>query len=377
MRRVLSGAWEPLAILGILLLATSLRLEVIGARSLWQDEAFSLDAARRSVPDLLEFLRGTEVHPPGYYLLLSFWRRLVGEDLARLRALSVTFGLGAVLLTWRLGRGLFSPAVGVAAAALVAVNPFQIMASNELRMYMPLEVAVLSATWALWRAGRSPRPAAWGAAYGALVALATYTSYYALLLAPAHAAWLLWGRPWRQAVRVALVAAAAAAALYAPWLATLARGSLAPGYVAQWRQALWPTYLPEVLAAQTFGGYLFNGVSYFTARGLDLQYYGALLAPFVALAAAGAAALARMDRSARRLVVLSWAVPVALVTAGSLAAGYVAAYTYHLNFLQPFAALLVGAGVVHLRDEVAAAPRAVAVVAAALVATAFVAPAVD
>lgn len=377
MRDRLLRSWEPLAILGILLLATSLRLEVIGIRGLWQDEAFSLDAARRTVPDLLAFLRDAEPHPPGYYLLLSLWRQIVGEDLARLRALSAAFGLGAILLTWRMGRSLFSPAIGVAGAALVAVNPFQIMASNELRMYMPLECASLAATWALWRASRASRPLGWATVYGALMALAAYASYYAMLLAAAHAVWLVAARPWRRAARVALPATLAAAILYAPWLAVLARGPLPAVYVGQWRQALWPSYVPEILAAQTFGGYIFDASTYFTLRGLAVQYYGILLFPFLALAAAGLSAIGRIDRPGRNLLLLSWTVPIGAVVAASLAAGYVAAYAYHLNFLQPFMALMIGAGVARFRDEVAAAPRALVVVGAALIVAAFVAPAVD
>ena len=378
MRDRLLRSWEPLAILGILLLATSLRLEVIGIRGLWQDEAFSLDAARRSVSDLLVFLRDTEPHPPGYYLLLSLWRRLVGEDLARLRALSVVFGLGAVLLTWRMGRAVFAPAIGIAGAALVAVNPFQIFASNELRMYMPLECASLAATWALWRADRASRPTGWATTYGAAMALAAYASYYAALLAGAHAVWLVvTARPWRRAARIALPAAAGALVVYSPWLAVVAGGTLPPVYVGQWRQALWPSYVPEILAAQTFGGYVFDAATYFTLRGLSVQYYGILLFPFLALATAGLSALGRIDRPGRSLVLLSWTVPLGVVVAGSLATGYVAAYAYHLNFLQPFMALVVGAGVVRLRDEVAAAPRAVVIVGAALIVAAFIAPAVD
>lgn len=362
--------------LGILFLAASLRFEVIGTRSLWQDEAFSLEAARRGVLDLLDFVRGSEAHPPGYYLLLSLWLRVAGDSLAGMRALSAAFGLAGVVLTWRLGRELFSPAVGVAGAALVAVNPFQIIASNELRMYLPLECAGLAATWALWRAGRATRPGTWAAAYGAFVAAAAYASYYAFLLVPAHAAWL-WATHRQRLATVALPAVLTAAVLYAPWVVALTGGTLAPGYVGQWRGPMTFSYVPDLVVAQTFGGYVFSVTTYFTSGGVEPQYYGILLFPFLALAGAGAAALGRIDRTARSLVLLSWAVPVAVVITASLVAGYVTAYKYHLNFLQPFAALLVGAGIVHLRDEIAAAPRALTIAGTALVVAAFIAPAVD
>lgn len=373
-----STRWETLAASGVFLLALSLRLDRLGARNLWQDEAYSLDIARRTIPEILAFLSGNDAHPIGYYAMLSFWIRAVGEDLARMRALSVIFGLAAILLTWRLGRRIFSPAVGVGAAALLALNPFQIFASNELRMYMPLEFLALLSTWILWRAHES-EGYGWWAGYGGSVALMGYVSYYAFLLVPAHALWAILHRSPRQTFRHYGAASLAALILYAPWIsylmhpAALVRGSL----LSLRGGGMWPTYVPELFLSQTAGGYLFNAVTYHTTRGLDPKYFGMFVFPFVALVAAGTMALGWINRPARGLVALSWVVPVALVVLASLASGRVFAYYYHLNFLQPFLALFVAAGVVHLREAVARAPGALVTLGAVVAVLVFVAPAVD
>lgn len=373
------AACEPLAFAAVFLLAAVLRWDRLSTRNLWADEAFSLDLARKTLPELLAALTG-EPHPFGYYALLSVWIRLFGEDLAWMRALTAVFGLAAVVITWRLGRRLFSPAVGIAAAALVALNPFQIFASNELRMYMLVEVLALGSTWLLWRAQASSNGYAWWVSYGASLALMAYVSYYALLLIPAHALWIALHRPTRQTVTQVGAAFVTALVLYAPWMPHL--GALAAflrgNPVLELRgQAIWPTYLPELVASQTFGGYVFNMLSYHTMRSLELKYHGMLVLPFVALAVAGGFVLGGMNRPVRNLLVLSWVVPVGLVVLASLVAGNVAAYPYHLTFLQPFLALLVAAGVIHLREAVAKAPASSVALGASVIVLAFLVPAIE
>ncbi|MGH2403295.1 MAG: glycosyltransferase family 39 protein [bacterium] len=370
--------WETLAVAAVTGLAALVRWERLGTRNLWPDEAFSLDLARRGFFDLLAQLRGNDAHPLGYYLLLSHWIREFGSDLAMMRMLSAIFGVAAVVLIWWLGRRFFSPVVGVGAAALVALNPFQIFASNELRMYMPLEFLALVSTLILWRV-RFARGNGWWVAYGASLALMAYVSYYAFLLIPAHLIWILLNEKPRVALRRIGVAAATAAVLYAPWVPhVISLVGFLHGNPLLWRaQPIWPTYLPELVAAQTFGGYVLNAVSYHTTQTLELKYYGLLLFPFVALAGIGFRALGAINAPARSLVALCWAVPAALAVIASLAFGKVVAYHYHLNFLMPFLALFVAAGVVNVRDAVAEAPGQLVTLGAAVGILVFMAPAVE
>ena len=145
------------------------------------------------------------------------WIRWFGTGLAAMRVLSLLFGVAAVALTWAVGRQMCSPPIGVVAAALVALHPYQIFSSNELRMYAPLTALALVSTWCVWRAA-DPRARWWRwAVYGASVAVMGYVSYYAWLLVPAQVLWL--ARPAVAAGRDAAgLAGAVALAWYAPWI---------------------------------------------------------------------------------------------------------------------------------------------------------------
>jgi uncharacterized membrane protein len=174
---------------GVLLLAALLRWELLGVRSLWFDEGYSLFVARMRWAEILRFLRLNDAHPPGYYLLLSAGMRAFGDGLAVLRLPSFAAGVLSVWLTWVLGRRWAGQEAGLLAGLLAAVNPFQVYASNELRMYMPVQVTLLAATWALDRAIKEDS-ARWWAVYGLLVAACGYLSYFAAFALAPQAAWV-------------------------------------------------------------------------------------------------------------------------------------------------------------------------------------------
>jgi hypothetical protein len=110
---------------------------------------------------------------------------------------------------------------------------------------------------------------------------------------------------------------------------------------------------------------------------LGWKDYGPLIAPFVILALAGAVALGHASRQGRNLVTLSWLVPMLLVLTVSLIFGRQIAYDRNLVFLQPFLAVLLAGGIVHIREAVLRAPKAVASGAALAVVLAFAVPAVE
>jgi len=365
------AAWEPFALAGVLVLALALRLALLGALPLWFDEAFSLDVARRTLPQIWAFLPGHDPHPVGYYALLSVWIHVSGTSLASIRLPSLLFGLAAVVLTWRLGRELFSPLIGVVAAGLAAVNPFEILASDDARMYAMLACLGLAATWTLWRASRAGAGTGWWVAYGGAVALLAYTSYYALLLIFAHAMWVVTSRPRRAAAAQLGIAAAVALALYVPWLLASPTVSAWPS----WRQPITANDVADLIAMPMFGGYVFGFGTYHYSGAAPPPVQALLLVPWIALGAAGAVVLGRVNRTARSLVGLAWLVPLVVVVAASLAFGGRAAFPRHLVFLQPFAALVIAAGIVHLREAVGA-PRGAAVsVLGVVLAATFVVPA--
>jgi len=70
---------------------------------MWNDELFTVRAARLPIGAMLQMVRG-DVHPPLYFLLAHYWIRITpaGESLAQLRLLSVVFALLATIALDRL-----------------------------------------------------------------------------------------------------------------------------------------------------------------------------------------------------------------------------------------------------------------------------------
>jgi hypothetical protein len=159
----------------VLLLAAGLRFHQLGAQSLWNDEGNSVVQAGRSLTDIAEHA-ARDIHPPGYYLLLSGWRALAGDSEFALRMLSSLASVVSVALAFSLGRRLFSPWAGLLAALFVALNTFSIYYAQEARMYALLALLGAAGMWAL--VGLVRRPGwRWAVALGLVNAAGLYTHY--------------------------------------------------------------------------------------------------------------------------------------------------------------------------------------------------------
>ena len=119
----------------ILVAAVGLRLYNLTAISLWHDEAFSALLINYPWHEMM-YRIGLDVHPPVYYIALRFWCDVLGHSMWSLRGFSAFFGVAAVWMTYLLvKRGFGQKSLALAAAALMAVNPFQISFVTEARMY--------------------------------------------------------------------------------------------------------------------------------------------------------------------------------------------------------------------------------------------------
>lgn len=88
--------------------------------------------------NLLKGLVGGEPHPPLFYLSQHFWLYLFGNGEAAMRSLGVLISIGAIAISYHLGKLLLGHRGGLLLAALLAVNPFYLFHSLNLRMYGPL-----------------------------------------------------------------------------------------------------------------------------------------------------------------------------------------------------------------------------------------------
>lgn len=247
--QVEDGAWlstKNRIWLGIALAVGFLvRVNQLGAQSLWNDEGTSAALARLSLPAIVN-AAAQDIHPPLYYILLHFWVMLAGTSEFALRFLSVIAGVVLIALTFRLARQFFDEDVALIAAVLSALNPFQVYYAQETRMYIWVALFAAISVWALVRMFRPPRagehfgPAARRGRTLALVLYlastlaALYTNYYAftLLLVEnlAFVAWLIWAYRARRprlghSIAFWIIAQLVVALAYVPWL-LFARASL-------------------------------------------------------------------------------------------------------------------------------------------------------
>jgi hypothetical protein len=212
---------STLLLLAVLLLAAGLRFYRIEAQSFWHDEGNAVGLARRDVARILAGAGG-DIHPPGYYLLLAGWTRVLGErGELPYRSLSAVAGVALVAVVYGLGARLFGPRAGLFAALLTAASPFQIYYGQEARMYALLALAAGLSMLALlrWIEGLARGELDWAA--GALVAGANaaglYIHYvYPVVIAVQNLAFLAWWLARRRAAPAAPAPAAPAPAAPAP-----------------------------------------------------------------------------------------------------------------------------------------------------------------
>jgi hypothetical protein len=187
--------------LALLLLASAARFHLLGAQSFWYDEGVSYGHTQRDLLAIGQAVRDN-VHVPFYFMALNLWAGLVGTSEFGLRAFSALASVASVAATYALGRRLFGPLAGLAAALLVALNGFSVTYGQEARMYALLALLGALAMLAFVLFVEQPaRRARWAAALALIHALGALTHVsFALTLIPQGvlAAWWLLAWAWRE-----------------------------------------------------------------------------------------------------------------------------------------------------------------------------------
>jgi len=318
----------------------------LGAASLWRDEAYTLEAARRSFGQIFRLLLHVDaVHGP-YYLGMHVVTSVLGTSEVALRLpslIATSLAAGALAaLGSRLAQASQLPApsvIGLLAGLLYVAAPQTTYYAQDARPYGLVTLFAVVATYLLLVAMRRGSEGGWRgmwgwAAYTAAIVLTGMASLFALLILPAHAVTLLRARerarllPW-------LASAAVAVVLLSPLIVL--------GY-GQDRALAW--------VVRPGAGALRILVTVFAGS--------SALIPLVAvLAACGVAS--GLGATARRLevtvvtVALPWlALPPLILLAASLVKPvYVERYVV---FCQPALALLCAAGLAWIARLIASSP---------------------
>ena len=117
-----------------LVLVLSIILRIINIdQSLWLDEATQTVLSSKSIYSII-FDRVGDFHPPLSYIVFHLWL-LLGDSEIWLRSLSVIFGVATVYLVFKIADRLFNKKVALFSALLLAVAPYHVYYSQEVRMY--------------------------------------------------------------------------------------------------------------------------------------------------------------------------------------------------------------------------------------------------
>ena len=84
--------------------------------------------------------------PPVYYFLLHYWG-LISQQIWFLRSLNVLLSIGTIYMVYILVRSIGGKKAGLLAAFFTAISPFQVYHAQEIRMYMILELALITHTY--------------------------------------------------------------------------------------------------------------------------------------------------------------------------------------------------------------------------------------
>ena len=212
-------------LLAILFLALILRLISIHTHPLWYDEAFAVLFSEKGVSAMLY---GTlapvdggaaDIHPLLYYTTLNIWMTIFGQSAIMLRLWSVILGLATIGFVYLIGRDLFDKRAGLASALVVAVAPFHVQYSQEIRMYSLLGLLLMSATWCFLQA-RQSNSKRWWFAFGILAGLAMHTQQLAAFYLVAIGLVPFIARRRSDMIGV-ILGAGIALVVYLPWLVNI------------------------------------------------------------------------------------------------------------------------------------------------------------
>jgi uncharacterized membrane protein len=361
---------------GVVLAGCALRFWDLGGKSLWFDEALSIDDSRS-----LEVKFGSGYHPPLFYYLLHAWMRAFGDGEVAVRLVAAIPGAATVALVWLAARRMFGARAGAFAAAVIASASLHVEYSQEVRMYaLATCFAALAALCLAELLAREPAAGArerwaWAAAYTAAAYLALATHYLTVLVFAGQAVGLLVA--WPETRRVV----ARLAALQAPAVAAAALVLLVSGYARKAgvaadflvnlggvNQTIFSDLgaraarLPVALATEVLPGPSLKWLVVASYRWPAVALYvAAALAAFVALARRGEVA------RAARAVVLGAALlplPVTILMMGPEQLRFYIAVT-------PFLALAIGAGLDAVRPRWAGAVALAAVLVVSLAAVSW------
>lgn len=224
----------PSLMVAVLLFAAALAIPQLNADAFSFDEIRTLVATGGahygSLPNLGAVLNRVQSESPdqavGFALIAWSWAQLAGWTEFATRTLPFFAGMIAIALTYRLGRDLFHPFVGISAALILTTSIFFVTYMHKYRVFTLVALAVALTIWAYWRIADEQRTVSWRAAFGLVVGgtMIFYTHYFAVPLIVALGIYHLFVVPKNKRWWIPVGLAVIVALLFTPQLTGLLEG---------------------------------------------------------------------------------------------------------------------------------------------------------
>ena len=210
---------RKLAVLtAVAVLAAVLRFFRLGHQSFWLDEILTIgsySSPEGGIPYGVKLL--WDVHGPLYSLAMHFWA-LASSSEAWLRAPGAAAGVVTVILIYFWLRRESNESTALAGALLMAVNPFNIYYSQELRFYSFLTMFVVLSLLAFSRFDEKPSFRS-GLLLGLALGLACLSHFMAVFLCAGLALYMVvTGRLRGDHLRYGALAAFVTLVIVSPWI---------------------------------------------------------------------------------------------------------------------------------------------------------------
>lgn len=285
----------------IVLFGFALRLYHVNQVPLRGDEAFTvIHWMREPLSDTLANIATVDPQPPLAYFLYHVWGILTGTGEQTVRLLPALLNLIGIPALYALGKRIGGRRVGLLAALMWAIHPYQIWHAQDARNYGIWAAASAVSLWLGLRAVEHDRRVDW-VLYIIAAAAAAYLYYLELFALVVINLFVLITR-WRDRRLLLrwLGAQIAIGLLLAPWylqerlLVSSGYGGTAGGFELE---KLWTWFIPTL----TFGD------------ALPASLAGWIWIPLLATLAAGGVALWRRNRGHALLIVLLGTLPLLLL----------------------------------------------------------------
>jgi mannosyltransferase len=168
--------------------------------SFWVDEGSTVMIADQPFSETWRLLITQELNGSPYFLLMHLWLE-IGRSEMFVRSLSVIFAVATIPLVYAIGRKLFHPLAGAAAALLLSVNGYFISNAQEARQYSFALFTSTLATYLLIIGIERRRTWIW-VSYALVGAISVYAHLFGAFIMFGHLVSLVARRwrdlPWKQ-----------------------------------------------------------------------------------------------------------------------------------------------------------------------------------